>query len=58
MPSTEKKKAYTRPSRNWREYERRIVMKQERGKKIDLLIYIEIFLFCAFLIYQMLTPHQ
>jgi hypothetical protein len=32
-------------------------MKQDGNKKIDLLIYIGIFLLCAFLIYQMLTPH-
>jgi hypothetical protein len=45
------------PNQYWRKHERRIVMKQERNKKTDLLIYIGIFLFCAFLIYQMLTPH-
>jgi hypothetical protein len=56
--SPEVKRDYTPPSQNWREYERRIVMKQDGNKKLDLLIYIGIFLFCAFLIYQMLTPHR
>jgi hypothetical protein len=46
-----------RPNQYWREHERRIVMKQKGNKKFDLLIYIGIFLFCVFLIYQMLTPH-
>jgi hypothetical protein len=32
-------------------------MKQKENKKFNLLIYIGIFLFCAFLIYQMLKPH-
>lgn len=32
-------------------------MKQERSKKADLLIYVGILLLCAYLIYQMLTPH-
>jgi hypothetical protein len=32
-------------------------MKEKGNKKFDLLIYIGIFLFCAFLIYQMVTPH-
>jgi hypothetical protein len=33
--------------------ERRIVLKQKGNKKFDLYIYIGIFLFCTFLIYQM-----
>ncbi len=34
------------------------VMKQKGNKNFDLLIvYIGIFLFCAFLIYQMLRHH-
>jgi hypothetical protein len=32
-------------------------MKQEENKKFNLFIYIGIILFCAFLIYQMLTPN-
>ena len=32
-------------------------MKQQGNRKSDLLIYIGIVLFCAFLIYQMLTPN-
>ncbi len=32
-------------------------MKQEGNEKFNLLIYIGIFLFCAFLIYQMVQPH-
>lgn len=32
-------------------------MKQDSNKKLDLFIYIGIFLFCAFLIYQMVQHH-
>jgi ABC-type lipoprotein release transport system permease subunit len=52
-----REKDYHYSSQYWREYERRIVMKQEENKKFNLLIYIGIILFCAFLIYQMLTPN-
>jgi hypothetical protein len=32
-------------------------MKQKGNKKFDVLIYIGIILFCAFLIYQMVQTH-
>ena len=32
-------------------------MKQNKNKKMDLFIYIGIFLFLAFLVYRMLRPH-
>jgi hypothetical protein len=32
-------------------------MQQKGSKKLNLLIYIGIFLICAFLIYQMVQPH-
>lgn len=35
----------------------RIVVKQKDNYKTNLLIYLGIFLFCAFLIYQMLRSH-
>jgi hypothetical protein len=34
-----------------------ITMKQKGNKKFDVLIYIGIILFCAFLIYQMVQTH-
>jgi len=32
-------------------------MKEKDNKKVNLFVWIGIALFCAFLIYQMLTPH-